>query len=107
MVKTCEDLVTRSSLGDDLCRSQPTRPEDLAAVACPSLLLYGESSDILDRAFVLEDAIPGTVLEIVDGCSHALLMEDPQTVERLTLEWLDEQARIARGAAAVRRSATG
>lgn len=92
MVRTCEELVVESSLGADLCASQPTRPEDLAAIACPSLLLYGESSDILDRAFVLEDSIPGTVLEIVDGCSHALLMEDPATVERLTLDWLDEQA---------------
>jgi pimeloyl-ACP methyl ester carboxylesterase len=106
MVKTCEDLVVRSSLGDDLCRSRPTTPDDLEAIACPSLLLYGESSDILDRAFVLEDAIPGTVLEIVDGCSHALLMEDPATVERFTLEWLDEQASAAK-ARAHRSVATG
>jgi pimeloyl-ACP methyl ester carboxylesterase len=92
MVRTCEDLVTKSSLGDDLRRSEPTRPEDLATLSCPSVLLYGESSDILDRAFVLEDSIPGTVLEVVDGCSHALLMENPAEVERLTLAWLDQQA---------------
>jgi pimeloyl-ACP methyl ester carboxylesterase len=95
MVRTCEELVTVSSLGDDLRASTPTTPEDLAAVSCPSLLLYGESSDILDRAFVLEDSIPGTVLEIVDGCSHALLMENPHEVERLTLQWLDHQAEHA------------
>lgn len=106
MVKTCEQLVTESSLGPDLCASEPTRPEDLAAITCPSLLLYGESSDILDRAFVLEDSIPGTVLEIIDGCSHALLMEDPATVEHLTLEWLDEQARLA-GAGSDRSAAVG
>jgi pimeloyl-ACP methyl ester carboxylesterase len=93
MVRTCEELVTESSLGDDLRRSEPTRPEDLATLSCPSILLYGESSDILDRAFVLEDSIPGTVLEVVDACSHALLMENPAEVERLTLAWLDEQAR--------------
>lgn len=91
MVRTCEELVTVSSLGDDLRRSRPTRPEDLATIDCPSILLYGESSDILDRAFVLEDSIPGTVLEVVDGCSHALLMENPHEVERLTVEWLDRQ----------------
>jgi pimeloyl-ACP methyl ester carboxylesterase len=92
MVRTCEELVTESSLGDDLRRSEPTRPEDLATLSCPSVLLYGESSDILDRAFVLEDSIPGTVLEVVDACSHALLMENPAEVERLTLAWLDQQA---------------
>src|SRR5690349_21171865 len=103
MVRTCEDLVTRSSLGDDLRRSEPTRPEDLATLSCPSILLYGESSDILDRAFVLEDSIPGTVLEVVDAASHALLMENPAEVERLTLAWLDEQA--ARRAEAAARTA--
>jgi pimeloyl-ACP methyl ester carboxylesterase len=105
MVRTCEELVTECSLGDDLRRSAPTLPEHLATVSCPSLLLYGESSDILDRAFVLEDNIPGTVLEIVDGCSHALLMENPAEVERLTLAWLDQQAAAAAGAAAPGRVA--
>jgi pimeloyl-ACP methyl ester carboxylesterase len=108
MVRTCEDLVTRSSLGDDLRRSEPTRPEDLATLSCPSILLYGESSDILDRAFVLEDSIPATVLEVVDGASHALLMENPAEVERLTLAWLDEQAaRRAHAAARAGRVAAG
>lgn len=101
MVRTCEELVTVSSLGDDLRSSTPTRPEDLATLSCPSLLLYGESSDILDRAFVLEDSIPGTVLEVVDDCSHALLMENPHEVERLTLDWLDHQAGNAWRTAAV------
>ena len=100
MVRTCEELVTVSSLGPDLRASTPTRPEDLATLTCPSLLLYGESSDILDRAFVLEDSIPGTVLEVVDDCSHALLMENPHEVERLTTAWLDDQADQARRAAA-------
>ena len=95
MVRTCEELVTVSSLGADLRTSVPTTPADLAAITCPSILLYGESSDILDRAFVLEDSIPDTVLEVVDDASHALLMEKPAEVERLTLGWLDQQAERA------------
>jgi pimeloyl-ACP methyl ester carboxylesterase len=92
MVKTCEELVTISSLGEDLRVSQPTTPDDLSGLSCPVLLLYGESSDILDRAFVLEDAIGGSVLEVIDGCSHALLMENPHEVEHRVRAWLDEQA---------------
>jgi pimeloyl-ACP methyl ester carboxylesterase len=95
MVKTCEDLVTVSSMGDDLRASQPTTPADLSVLSCPTLLLYGENSDILDRAFVLEDSIPGSVLKIVDGCSHALLMENPHEVDRHVQDWLDEQAERA------------
>ncbi len=92
MVRTCEELVTVSTLGTDLRTSRPTTPDDLTAVSCPTLLLYGENSDILDRAFVLEDAIPGSVLVVVDGCSHALLMENPHEVERHLHTWLAEQA---------------
>ena len=94
MVKTCEDLVTVSSMGEDLPASEPTDPDRLVAVSCPTLLLYGENSDIIDRAFVLEETIAGSELVVVDGCSHALLMENPKEVERLVTAWLDEQARI-------------
>jgi pimeloyl-ACP methyl ester carboxylesterase len=79
-------------MGRDLRESEPTTPERLATLDCPTLLLYGENSDILDRSFVLEDSIPGAVLSIVDGCSHALLMENPQEVLRQVTEWLDQQA---------------
>jgi pimeloyl-ACP methyl ester carboxylesterase len=95
MVKTCEDLVIVSSLGEDLPASEPTDPDRLTAVSCPTLLLYGENSDIIDRAFVLEESIAGSELVVVDGCSHALLMENPKEIERLVTAWLDEQARTA------------
>ena len=92
-VKTCEDLVVLSSMGADLRASRPTNPEDLAQISCPTLLMYGANSDILDRAFVLEDSIPGSVLSIVDECSHALLMENPNEVGRQVQTWLDDRAR--------------
>ena len=95
MVKTCEELVIVSSMGEDLPASEPTDPDRLLAVACPTLLLYGENSDIIDRAFVLEESIAGSELVVVDGCSHALLMENPKEVERRVTAWLDEQARVA------------
>ncbi|HWD56350.1 MAG TPA: alpha/beta hydrolase [Acidimicrobiales bacterium] len=95
MVQTCEDLVTVSSMGDDLRASQPTDPDRLATLSCPTLLLYGENSDIIDRAYVLEESIPGAELVVVDGCSHALLMENPKEVEGRVTAWLDDQAGVA------------
>jgi pimeloyl-ACP methyl ester carboxylesterase len=104
MVKTCEDLVTVSSMGADLRASEPTDPDRLATLSCPTLLLYGENSDIIDRAYVLEESIAGAELVIVDGCSHALLMENPKEVERRVSAWLDAQTRGATLAGAVRAS---
>ena len=49
-------------------------------------------SDILDRAVTLDESITQSELRLVEGCSHALLMEDPAEVERHVRGWLDEQA---------------
>ena len=88
MVGQCEDLVVETSMVEDFLGSEPTTPEALATVRCPSLLLYGDCSDILDRAFALETCLPGTELRIVPGCSHALLMEAPEEVEGHVVPWL-------------------
>jgi pimeloyl-ACP methyl ester carboxylesterase len=95
MVGACEEMVARTSMPEDFRASAPTTPEALSGVSCPSLLLYGDCSDILDRAFVLEGCLPGTELRIVDGCSHALLMEAPEEVERHVVPWLAQQAQGA------------
>jgi pimeloyl-ACP methyl ester carboxylesterase len=84
----CEALVTETSLPDDFRASQPTTPDRLRDVACPSLLLYGDSSDILDQAFALAAALPDADLRILEGCSHRLLMEAPERVAEHVLPWL-------------------
>lgn len=94
MVATCEQLVGRSTMPDDLLASRLTTPGDLAGLRCPTLLVYGDSSDILDRARTLAEAIPGSEFHVVEGCSHALLMEAPATVEALLVPWL---ARVSTG----------
>jgi pimeloyl-ACP methyl ester carboxylesterase len=88
MVDRCEQLVTKTSLPDDLRASGPTTPEGLAAVRCPSLLLYGDASDILDHGLTLEELLPATEMRIIDGCSHALLMEAPDEAAALVVPWL-------------------
>jgi pimeloyl-ACP methyl ester carboxylesterase len=92
MVDRCEELVTRTSLPDDLRASRHVAPEDLAAVHCPTLLLYGDASDILDRGIVLDELLPDRELRIVEGCSHALLMEAPDEAAAHVVPWLVEGA---------------
>ena len=95
MAQTCKELFMASSMRTDLQASQPITPERLASVSCPTLLLYGENSDIIDRAYLLKDAIPGSVLSVFEGCSHLLLIENPREVGRQVQAWLDEQAKQA------------
>jgi pimeloyl-ACP methyl ester carboxylesterase len=62
--------------------------ELLGRIRCPALLLYGEASDILDRAELLAAEIPGAELRILDGCSHSVLMEAPEEIGEQLHEWL-------------------
>lgn len=97
MARACEELVDRSSMLDDFGASRLTTPADLAKVACPALLVYGDMSDILDRGVDLHHALPASELHVVEGCSHSLLMESPAAVERLAVPWLAGQRAGAAG----------
>ena len=69
MAGVCEDMVTKTSLPADLRAATVMDAELLGRIRCPALLLYGEASDILDRAELLAAEIPGAELRILDGCS--------------------------------------
>lgn len=88
-VQTCEDLVTRCTLPADFRRSTALTDDDLAAVTCPTLLVYGEHSDDLDSAFLLDDLLPRSELRIVDSCSHHVMVQMPETVTGHVLGWLE------------------
>ena len=57
--------------------------------------LYGEMSDVLDRAFELAEALPRSDLRIIEDCSHSLLMEAPDVVADHLAPWLADPARAA------------
>ena len=62
----------------------------LAAVACPTLVLCGES-DLLtppECSREIAQAVPGARLELLAACGHLLTLEQPQRVNQLLLEWL-------------------
>jgi pimeloyl-ACP methyl ester carboxylesterase len=90
MAATCEDLITRSSMPDDLRSAPITTPAELASIQCPTLCLYGEFSDIIDRAHLIADSVPGAELRILEGCSHSILMEAPDELEEHVVAWLEE-----------------
>jgi pimeloyl-ACP methyl ester carboxylesterase len=92
MVDCCEELVAKSSLPADFRLSTPTTPADLHAIRCPSLLLYGDCSDILDRGFALADSLPRSELRIIENCTHSLLMEAPEIVAGHVVPWLADPA---------------
>jgi pimeloyl-ACP methyl ester carboxylesterase len=66
--------------------SRPT----LAAIACPTLVVWGRQDGIATLAHQEEivGGIPGARLEIVEDCGHLATLEKPRTVTGLLTEWL-------------------
>jgi pimeloyl-ACP methyl ester carboxylesterase len=99
LVGDCEELVTRSSLPEDFRSSKETTLDDLARLTVPALLIFGDNSEILDVAFLLDDTIPDTELCVIKDCSHQVMVEAPEVVERHLEAWLDRQSGAAGGGA--------
>ncbi len=69
--------------------------DELAAIRCPTLVVAAELDGFvpLDRARGLAEAIDGARFEIIQGAGHAVLVEQPQRVADLCLEFLKKVER--------------
>ncbi|MDB4958988.1 MAG: alpha/beta hydrolase [Myxococcales bacterium] len=85
LARAAEALVEGTSLIDDLRRSPTMTTSALASIACPTLALYGELSDVRDRGEQLAKTLPACTLQILPGCTHSVLWEATAEVrERVT-----------------------
>jgi pimeloyl-ACP methyl ester carboxylesterase len=92
MAARAKDLLTNTSLVDDLRASPPFTGEELEALTCPTLLLFGEHSDIFTRAQLLERLIPHAELHVLEGIDHTALMSATPQVRELIIDWLAAHA---------------
>jgi len=89
------DLIGKTSLIADLRAVPPLRPDDLRQIECPTIAIYGEYSDVIDRAHDLEALLPRCEMYFMLDCSHSALMEATHTVRDLVRDWF---ARLREGA---------
>jgi pimeloyl-ACP methyl ester carboxylesterase len=97
LARHSERLFLETSLIDELGLERPFPRQALAAIDCPVLAVYGEHSDLLDRAAELERHVPACELHVVPGCSHSVLFEATPLVRELVLGWIVRHARQPSG----------
>ena len=75
----------------EMIRAEPDIPmEDLGRIGAPTLVLVGDDDFIsLEHTLELYRAIPNSELAVVPGTSHAHFMEKPSLVDRIVLDFLD------------------
>jgi pimeloyl-ACP methyl ester carboxylesterase len=93
MARNAEDLLYHCSLVEDLHLSPPFTQEELQSISCPTIAVFGEGSDIFDRALILERLVPQCELRVVPEATHSVLMEDTAEIRRIVLDWLSNHAR--------------
>lgn len=92
LARHSEKLLMETSLIDDLQRERPFSRRALAGITCPTLAIYGEGSDILDRAHDLREHVAGCELHVVPGCTHSVLFEATAFVRERTVAWVRDAA---------------
>jgi pimeloyl-ACP methyl ester carboxylesterase len=62
----------------------------LPAIACPTLVVCGESDQLTppECSREMAEAIPGARLELLPECGHMLTWERPERVNALLIDWL-------------------
>jgi pimeloyl-ACP methyl ester carboxylesterase len=72
LAQHAQALVEGTTLVADL-RTSPSLK--LAGIRCPTLALYGETSDVRVHGEALAAALPRCTLQLFPGCSHSVLWE--------------------------------
>jgi pimeloyl-ACP methyl ester carboxylesterase len=77
--------------------SRPDSRPGLAAIACPTLVLVGDSDEPTPPQLAREmaGAIPGAKLVIVPQCGHLSTMERPQAVNEALVAWMEQDLSCA------------
>ncbi|WP_460071363.1 alpha/beta fold hydrolase [Streptomyces sp. YKOK-I1] len=80
LARSAARLVRETTLGRDIPASRVLTEEQIAAVRCPVLALYGGDSDLAGQAAWLEGVLPDCRTVIVPGHEHSILVEASGTV---------------------------
>jgi pimeloyl-ACP methyl ester carboxylesterase len=66
--------------------------DDLARIAAPTLVLVGDDDMVaFEHTVSLHRAIPASELAVVPGASHFVLMEKPELMNRIVLDFLENE----------------
>jgi pimeloyl-ACP methyl ester carboxylesterase len=94
LAKHAEALLTGTSLLDDLATEQPLGPSELAAIGCPVLAVFGESSELAGAADELRRHVRDAAVEIIPGVAHYVLREAIGPLRDILAGWLKAQEAV-------------
>ncbi|GGZ47845.1 alpha/beta hydrolase [Streptomyces subrutilus] len=95
LAKSAGRLVRDTTLARDIPASAVLGDDDIRAVHCPVLALYGADSDLAAQAPRMRSLLPHCATELLPGHRHSVLVEAPGRVRDLVLDWVGRHSRPA------------
>ncbi|XP_023279936.1 monoacylglycerol lipase ABHD6 [Seriola lalandi dorsalis] len=74
-------------------KSRHSLQENLPLITAPLQVIWGKEDQVLDvsGAAVLQAALPGCQVELLDNCGHSVALERPRKVANLIMDFLSAQ----------------
>jgi pimeloyl-ACP methyl ester carboxylesterase len=92
-----KDMITRTSVVADISATEPLAENALRALTCPVRAVYGEHSDVLHHAHILDDLLSRFTLTVLPGIDHWVLPKATRALRDIVVEWLTAQAPVNAG----------
>ncbi|HET9255950.1 MAG TPA: alpha/beta hydrolase [Pseudonocardiaceae bacterium] len=93
-----KDLIKHTTFVADLLATEPVLEQDLRAFTQPVRAVYGERSDVIHHAHVLDSLLPRCELTILPDVDHSVLTKATRALRAIVLEWFAADALTARAA---------
>jgi pimeloyl-ACP methyl ester carboxylesterase len=87
LVAAGKGLINHTTLATDLLATEPLSERELRMMSCPVRAVYGERSDILCHAHLLEGLLSRCMLTVLPGLDHWVLPQAAGVLRTIVLEW--------------------
>jgi pimeloyl-ACP methyl ester carboxylesterase len=95
VAKRAAKLLRSTTVARDIPASRLPTIEQIGSIDCPVLVLYGAESELAAQAARLSALLPQSTIQLVPGQGHFMLIQVPETVRGILLEWFDDRRRAA------------
>ena len=86
-----KDLIHHTTFVTDLLATEPLAAQKLRIFTRPVLAVYGEQSDVIHHAHVLDGLLPHYTLTILPDVDHSVLPKATRMVRTIVQEWFAAQ----------------
>jgi pimeloyl-ACP methyl ester carboxylesterase len=86
------DLITSTTLVADIGTTEPLADDAVRMLTCPVRAIYGEHSDVLHHAHILDGLLLQYTLTVLPDVDHSVLPKAARVVRAIILEWFATQA---------------